>query len=212
LFIDTSRGDNYDVSPVAQSENGPVSGLMETVQRARRIQTGALMIALITAGALITVPLPFSPVPIVLQNMFVVTTGVFLPPAWAFLTLMVYLAMGAVGLPVFAGATGGLAHFAGPTGGFLAGFVLSAWVVSLILHRPGKEGYIRHHLQVAAILTGMFVPYLTGVPWLAAVTGLSFNQAFLAGVIPFLPGDAVKALVLILFLHRLPESLWRRLK
>ncbi len=203
-------------SKVARTmEQKPVSELLKTLQKARRVQTGALMIALITAGALISIPLPFSPVPVVLQNMFVVTAGVFLPPAWAILTLVVYLSMGAVGLPVFAGATGGLAHFAGPTGGFLVGFVLSAWTVSFLIHRRShtdREESFDLHRYIRAVMAGMFVPYITGVPWLSAVTGLSLTQAILAGVLPFLPGDALKAFILIIFLRRLPESLWRRLK
>ncbi len=98
-----------------------------------RLQTGALMVALISAGAFISVPIPGSPVPIVLQNMFVVLTGVLLPAGWAALSVGVYLILGAVGLPVFAGATGGLAHLAGPTGGFLIGFPIAAAVVAVIL-------------------------------------------------------------------------------
>src|SRR6056297_2752500 len=86
---------------------------------ALRLQTGALLVALISAGAFISVPIPGSPVPIVLQNMFVILAGLVLPAGWAALTVGVYLLLGAVGLPVFAGATGGLAHLAGPTGGFL---------------------------------------------------------------------------------------------
>lgn len=106
-----------------------------------RLQTGALMVALISAGAFISVPIPGSPVPIVLQNMFVVLTGVLLPAGWAALSVGVYLILGAVGLPVFAGATGGLAHLAGPTGGFLIGFPIAAAVVAVILRdRRVKRG------------------------------------------------------------------------
>lgn len=107
-----------------------------------RLQTGALMVALISAGAFISVPIPGSPVPIVLQNMFVILTGVLLPAGWAALSVGVYLILGAVGLPVFAGATGGLAHLAGPTGGFLIGFPISAAVVAVILQdrRGARDG------------------------------------------------------------------------
>jgi biotin transport system substrate-specific component len=191
----------------------PETDIEQTVAYARRIQMAALMVALVAAGAFIAIPLPGTPVPIVLQNLFVVLTGVVLPPAGALTTMVVYLVIGGLGLPVFAGATGGLAHFAGPTGGFLVGFAVAAALTSLVLNRrtgalsrPGRARLI------TALGVGFLVPYVFGVPWLARVTGLSLPAALGAGAIPFLPGDAGKAIILYILLRTLPDSLWRHLR
>ena len=184
-----------------------------TLHYAIRVQTGALAIALITAGAFIEIPIPGSPVPIVLQNMFVVLAGVILPPGWAALSVAVYLLLGAVGLPVLSGASGGLAHFAGPTGGFLLAFPISAALTSAILHPKGVVAprTIPVARRVVAVVAGFAVVYLSGVPWLARVADLTLNQALVAGMLPFLPGDAIKALVLLALMRTLPDALWRTL-
>lgn len=183
------------------------------LEYAVRLQTGALMVALISAGAFISIPVPGSPVPIVLQNMFVILTGMLLAPGWAALTVGVYLTLGAVGLPVFAGATGGLAHLAGPTGGFLIGFPFAAAVVAGIL-RTGERrtvadvGILR---QVVSLVVGFLAMYAAGVPWLALTAGLSAPQALGVGMLPFLPGDIMKAAVLLLLIRSVPRSVWRML-
>lgn len=184
-----------------------------TLSYAIKTQLGALCIALITAGAFFAIPIPGSPVPVVLQNLFVVFTGVILTPGWAMLTVGVYLLLGALGLPVLAGAAGGLSHFAGPTGGFLVGFVLAAGLTSVLIrfgrdasHTPAETGWVR---RTAAVTAGFLVIYVPGVPRLAAVTGLSLAEVLWIGFIPFLPGDVVKAVVLLILLKSLPNSLWR---
>ncbi len=179
-----------------------------------RLQIGAVLVALIAAGAFISVPVPGSPVPIVLQNMFVVLTGVVLAPSWAALTVVVYLVIGAVGLPVFAGAAGGIAHFAGPTGGFLLGFPFSAALTSWIIR--GRDGGrvvadVGVTRQVLAMVAGFVVVYVLGVPWLALTAQLALPQALLAGMVPFLPGDLLKAAVLLVLTRTVPRSLWRTL-
>lgn len=172
-----------------------------------------MCIAMITAGAFVAIPIPISPVPIVLQNMFVILTGLVLPPAWAFLAVIVYLLLGAAGLPILAGAAGGLAHFAGPTGGFLLGFPLAAGLASLVIRlgrghsaTPHDAGLVR---QIIAISIGFLVIYLTGIPRLAVVTGFTLSRTLLIGMAPFLPGDILKGVALVALLRTLPASLWR---
>lgn len=166
-----------------------------------------------TAGAYIAIPIPGSPVPIVLQNMFVVFTGLVLPPLWASLAVGVYLLLGAAGLPVLAGAAGGLAHFAGPTGGFLVGYPVAAWVTAVLL-RVGRSMpaamYTAHPLrQVTAIFAGFIAVYFFGIPRLTAITGLSLYQTLWIGLIPFVPGDIIKAAALFLLVRTVPASVWR---
>lgn len=192
-------------------ENETTTGGIVTY--AGRIQTAALMIALIAVGAVIAIPVPGSPVPIVLQNAFVVLTGVVLSPLWAATTVAVYLGMGAVGLPVFAGATGGVAHFAGPTGGFLIGFLVAAPVVAAIT-AVGRDagGPPKRIPSLLGVAVGLLLPYLTGVPWLASVADISFPAAIAVGALPFLIGDAVKLVVVLVAIRSIPHRLWQRFR
>lgn len=178
---------------------------------ALQIQTAALMVAFITAGAFIAIPLPGTPVPIVLQNMFVVLAGILLAPKWAAAAVGVYLLLGAIGLPIFAGATGGLSHFAGPTGGFLVGFLVSAPSTSFVIRRKEwVQSRPSAKTIVAASVIGLLVPYIPGVLWLQRVAELQFSTALGVGALPFLPGDILKLVLLVMLLRVLPLSVWRR--
>lgn len=180
-----------------------------------RVQTSAVLVALIAGGAFISIPIPVSPVPIVLQNMFVVLAGLVLTPAWAGLAVLTYVLIGAAGLPVFAGATGGLAHLAGPTGGFLIGFPLSAAAASLVLGRSavdGSFGSLPKWRLPAALVVGFAIVYAIGVPWLAAVADLTLPEAVAAGFLPFVPGDVLKGIALAILVRTVPDSLWRNFR
>jgi len=147
----------------------------------------SLMAAMIAVGAYIHIPV--GPVPVVLQNLFVLLAGLLLGSRWALASVAVYLLVGAAGIPVFSGGRGGLAHFAGPTGGYLAGFALAAWVTGWIAQgsddRPARD--------ILAVTAGSLCIYVLGVPWLKATTAMSWLQSLGVGMAPFLPGDIAKA-------------------
>jgi biotin transport system substrate-specific component len=127
------------------------------------ILAGSLLVAL---AARISIPLPFTPVPITGQTLAVLLVGAALGSRLGFLSLLAYLAEGAMGLPVFAGGTGGLAKILGPTGGFLLAFPLAAGLVGLLVERFGLD---RSFLgTLLAMLAGNALLYLVGLPWLAA--------------------------------------------
>ncbi len=151
-----------------------------------------LVFSLVTAlSAQIAVPLPFSPVPLTGQTFGVLLTGALLGPRLGALALLLYLTEGACGLPFFAGGASGLARFAGPTGGYLAAYPLAAALVGSLATR----GWDRRPLtMLAAMLTGSVVIFALGASWLAHFVG-GASHALLLGVLPFLPGDAVKALL-----------------
>jgi biotin transport system substrate-specific component len=151
----------------------------------RAMVRAALFAALTAVGAYLSIPMV--PVPMVLQNMVVFLTGLLLGPRWGVAAVGLYLLAGACGLPVFAGATGGIGRFAGPTGGFLLGYLPAVAVVGWI---AGARGGIAR--DVGAMIAGAVVLYACGIPWLAAVTGLPLERAAAVGLLPFLPGDAVK--------------------
>jgi biotin transport system substrate-specific component len=156
--------------------------------------------AMTAVGAYIAIPIPWSPVPIVLQNFFILLAGLVLGPSMGAAAAGIYLLLGALGLPVFAGGTGGLAHFAGPTGGYLLAYLPSAWIAGVVsragISRASKDRssikrfIFRDGLAAAA---GVLLIYAAGVPWLKYRLGLSWDKAFAAGLVPFIAGDFLKA-------------------
>jgi biotin transport system substrate-specific component len=146
----------------------------------------SLFVALISVGAFIAIPI--GPVPIVLQNMFVLLAGLILGPAWGMACVGVYLLVGMAGLPVFAGGTSGIGKLFGPTGGYLLGY-LPAVLVTGALSRFLGQGVFR---DILAMIAGSAVVYGIGVPWLKLAFAMSWGQAVSMGLAPFLLGDAVK--------------------
>jgi biotin transport system substrate-specific component len=159
---------------------------------ALRITLTALFAALIAGGGFISIPLPFSPVPIVLQNLFIVLAGLVLGPMLGSAAVLLYLMAGALGLPVFAGAAGGIARFSGPTGGFLVGYFFSALTAGIIAGKPltVKEAPLPR-LALAAAL-GFLAAYIPGLLWLFRFVG-TWPKTIVGGLLPFLPGDLIKA-------------------
>ena len=157
-----------------------------STQQLKRMVYAALMAALTAAGAYIAIPI--GPVPIVLQNLFIMLAGLLLGGRWGLISVAVYLLAGAVGLPVFAGGAGGLGKFVGPTGGYLLGFAAAAYLIGLI----SESGRGRVVVDVLAMVAGTLIIYVFGVTWLKVVTGMSFSKAITVGMLPFLIGDALK--------------------
>lgn len=148
----------------------------------------SLFTALIIIGGYLSFPIPLSPVPIVLSDFFVVLAGLFLGAVWGVAGVGLYVFLGALGLPVFAGGKAGLAVLFGPTGGYLFGFIICAFVVGLICGR-GKPSAAK---DLAALIVGYVAVYAFGVPWLKAVLNLTWGKALAAGLFPFIPGTIVK--------------------
>ena len=130
------------------------------VEKLRWIVLSSLMAALTAVGAYIHVPI--GPVPIVLSTLFAILSGLLLGSRWGLASMGLYLLVGAIGLPVFAGGKGGFAHFFGPTGGYLFGFALASWITGFISERsPGSL-----ILDVFAVIIGSLAIYGLGVPGL----------------------------------------------
>jgi biotin transport system substrate-specific component len=163
----------------------------------RKMVYGSLMAALIAVGAFIAVPI--GPVPIVLQNLFVMLAGLLLGGRWGCISVAIYLLAGALGLPVFAGGSGGIARLVGPTGGYLIGFAPAALVIGWLSGRGGG----RFVGDVAAMVVGTIIIYVIGVTWLGVVADLSPKAALLVGMVPFLPGDAVKIIIAAIVARKL---------
>jgi biotin transport system substrate-specific component len=174
------------------------------LERLRYVVLASLMSALTAAGSYIQVPI--GPVPIVLTNLFVLLAGLLLESRWALASMGLYLLVGAIGMPIFAGGRGGVAHFLGPTGGYLLGYALAAWVTGL-LSRRSRNLLI---LDVLAVVAGCLSLYALGVPWLKFVTKMTWEKALMVGVVPFLVGDALKASAAILLARAVRPILARQ--
>ncbi|MBA3497602.1 MAG: biotin transporter BioY [Gemmatimonadales bacterium] len=154
-----------------------------SMRRPIAIAAGALLVAL---AAQVAVPVPFSPVPMTLQPLAVLAVGGLLGPAAGMAALVTYLAMGLLGLPVYAGGSAGPLHLMGPTGGYLLAFPVAAGVAGAIAGRSG--GVLRVLLACAC---GMVVIHAGGVAQLALLGG-NPAAAFRVGFVPFLTGDLLK--------------------
>jgi len=157
----------------------------------------SLFAALTAVGAFIAIPI--GPVPIVLQNFFVMLMGLMLGPKWGLAGMGVYLLAGLFGLPVFAGGTAGIARFLGPTGGYLVGYLPSVALIGWLSRRGGQ----RRVTDALALAAGTLVLYLCGVSWLKIVAGLGWSKALAVGMIPFLPGDIAKIIAAVLMIQPL---------
>ncbi|MGW8157545.1 MAG: biotin transporter BioY [Desulfoprunum sp.] len=151
-----------------------------------RLVLASLLAALIAVGGYIVIPI--GPVPIVLQNLFVLVAALLLGSRWAAASVAVYLLAGACGLPVFAGGGGGLGHLFGPRGGYLFGFLIAAWVVG----RISETFRQRPVAEIIGMVVGSLIIYAIGVPWLQMMLGLGLGKALAVGMYPFIPGDIVK--------------------
>lgn len=156
--------------------------------RAKGLSLAAVFAALTAVGALISIP--FYPVPLSLQTLFLYLCVLTLREK-APLGMAIYLAMGAVGLPVFARGMAGYAVLIGPTGGFLFGFLLASLASGWLLRMAGGRAYA----DLAAVGLCIAIVFTLGWIWLAVWMGWNFWAALWAGVMPFLPGDLLKAAV-----------------
>jgi biotin transport system substrate-specific component len=153
----------------------------------------ALFAALIVAGSYIAIP--FAPVPLVLANFFALLAGLLLGPVYGGAAVLLYLVLGAIGLPVFAGGSGGFGQFASPTGGFLVGYLLSAIVAGLVAQGVKENRKAPGIVRLAcAGLLGLVALYALGLPWFQVVLSAKFTTLWAATLFmaPYLVGDVVK--------------------
>jgi Uncharacterized conserved protein len=161
----------------------------ETLMRTLYI---ALFAALIAVGSYIKI-LVIPPVPISLQTLFMVLLGLVLPPTMALSSMLIYLFIGMIGLPVFTSG-GGIAALLGPTGGYLIGGI-PAVVAGALIMKANKKNAI--WLTAIAGLVETMLIYAVGLPWLSVKAGLTLSKTLAGGLYPFLVGDTLKLIVAV---------------
>lgn len=172
-----------------QTMRAVAGSMTEVDERVRRSAAVVAATLLIAACAHIAFPLWFTPVPLTLQPFAVLLLGLLMTPGMAATTMVLYLAEGALGLPVFTPhGLGGVAQLVGPTGGYLMSYPVVAPLVSW-LWRQGSRGFAR---TLAITTAGSLVTLALGATWLGLLTHTSFRLLMGSAVVPFLPGDAIK--------------------
>ncbi|POX38370.1 biotin transporter BioY [Streptomyces sp. Ru73] len=172
-----------------------------TAPRAR-VRDAALVLggaALTGVAAQIAVPVPGSPVPVTGQTFAALLVGASLGAGRGFLSLALYAVAGVLGVPWFAGAQSGAG---GASFGYVLGMLLAVTAVGALARRGGDRGVLR---TAGTMLVGEALIYAVGVPFLALSTGMSLGAAVAAGLVPFLVGDALKA---VLAMGALPAA-WK---
>ena len=147
-------------------------------EKTKKITMIGLMTAVTCILGPLSLPLPFA----VFLSIYI------LGMKYGTISLLIYLALGTIGLPVFSSFSGGLGKLAGPTGGYLFGFIFLALIHGFFMLRFHKKTFA----SIIGMTLGMIACYLFGTIWLALHMSLTFKAALMIGVIPYLPGDAVK--------------------
>jgi biotin transport system substrate-specific component len=173
----------------------PAPTLADAVFPRSRVRDALLVVGfagLTALAAQLTIKLPFTPVPITGQTFAVLATGTALGWRRGLLSQLLYVAVGLVGLPVYADGAHGWAQLTGASGGYLVGFIVAAALVGALCERRQDRSLLT---SVPAMLAGSAVIYAFGLPWLAHSLHVSGVKAVELGLAPFLIGDTVKLLL-----------------
>jgi len=179
--------------PAARSERGA------RVRAATLVIVGVALLAVLAQ-----LRVQIGPVPVTGQTLGVLLLAAAYGTRLGVLSSLAYVALGAAGLPLFAGWQSGLAYVAGPTGGYLLGFVAASLLLGALVRRGWDRSYLR---TAVAMALANAVIYLLGLAWLHVVLGGSWARTLAVGLTPFLLGDALKLAIAVGLL----PSAWRLL-
>lgn len=178
--------------------------------RKRKQRFGVRSMAMCALFAAITavlsqIAIPIGPVPISMSTLAVFLAGGLLGARDGTISQLIYVLLGAVGVPVFANFSGGLGTLVGPTGGYIIGYIFMALVTGLLI--PLCRNKMRYIIPVFVL--GLIVCYAFGTVWYIVVTHTGLGAAMMTCVVPFLPGDAVKIVLAAVLTVKLSGSVRR---
>jgi biotin transport system substrate-specific component len=160
----------------------------------RGVAFSSLFAALVVVFGYFSIPLGFTPVPITLQTLAVMLAGALLGARYGFFSMMIIVVLTAIGFPLLQGK-GGLAVFLGPTGGYVVMWPIAALLIGYFVSKVKRHDWVGMILIFLIIEGfGSLLLYVSGVPWLAHVAGLSMSKALAGGFYPYIPGDIIKAI------------------
>ena len=156
--------------------------------KTRNLVLCALFTALVTVFAQISIPLPLTPVPINLGSMAVMLCGSLLGKKYGSISILVYIFLGIIGIPVFANLSGGISVLTGPTGGYIASYILVAFIIGLMTEKHGNKLYI----YIISFFISIVICYTFGTAWFIVLTKNSLVASLTMCVLPFILGDLLK--------------------
>lgn len=187
---------------------------MNKSNKLRYLILASIFAAVTAICSIISIPLPFSPVPVNLALLSVYIAGGLLGPKYGTISQLIYVLLGALGLPVYHSMTGGIGILTGPTGGFLIGYIAAAFILGLIyhgFHHDAQREKFRTSSLILGLFLGLFSCYLLGSLWFIHISGANLASALMLCVIPFLPGDGLKILAAIFLIKKLQPLMNREL-
>ncbi len=162
--------------------------------------------ALTAVGAFISIPI--GPVPITLQSFFILLSGIILGSKKAMFSQITYLLLGLIGFPIFSGFSGGLQHIFKPSFGFIIGYVAAAYVVGKLTEEKTASQYL-----LAAVFAGTLIIYTFGLPYMYYILNIMLNsnlsivKILQLGMFAFIPGDMLKAVIIVFFAQKISPLL-----
>ena len=168
-----------------------IDSIWEKSKSSTYVQVGALTLLTIIS-AQVVIPLPFTPVPMTLQTFSILFGAAALGPYKSTMAQFIYLLIAAIGFPVLASDKGGVEALFGATAGYLFAFLVSSYVVGLVAKQLSTRKFIN---VFVGFFLGTFLIYFFGATWLAFYTGNGLAYGISKGVLPFILGDIVKALL-----------------
>ena len=166
---------------------------------AEKLTLAFLMTGVMVILAQIRIPLPWTPVPITGSTFGAIFAGVLLGNVWGGISMLIYVALGAAGLPVFTGFKGGAAVLFGPTAGYLIGFIVTSFLIGYITDNYAKARKFLPLFNLMLISSALILALGSVYLWIwlsaAKGQGTSLGEVLWMGFIPFIPGDMIKALI-----------------
>ena len=175
-----------------------VTGSRRSMFTVKELVLISMMTAVTAVCSWISVP---SEIPFTLQTFAVCLAAAMLGWKRGTLSVLIYVLLGAVGVPVFAGMTGGVGILAGPTGGYIIGFIPAAIIIGLAADKWERKALP----LIVAMVLGVLVCYLIGTIWFMVVTGMGIGESLMLGVVPFLIPDGVKIALAMILSNRLSK-------
>lgn len=173
--------------------NTSISTKQKSIFTVKQLAIVGLMTAIICVMAPFALPIPFSPVPISLGTLAIYFVLTVLGLKFGTISVIIYILLGLAGLPVFTGFRGGPGTLFGPTGGYIIGYIFMALICGFFIDKWGNKIL----LCFLGMILGTAALYVFGSFWLAFQLSYTLPQAFMAGAIPYIPGDLIKLVIAV---------------
>ena len=170
----------------------------------------ALFTTLTAIGAYVALPLPFTPVPFTLQLLFTLLSGLVLGSKAGALSQIIYVCLGVLGVPVFAGGNAGPGVLVGPTGGYLVGFVVAAYVTGYLNAGLKQRGWLPVWKGIVVGGVGLGIIHGLGAWWLAFTLQIDLRKALALGCLPYIIPDVMKCAGALMVAEALPSMVLHR--